>query len=149
MCNILHVDDHKLTEAGTAKFFVKKDGETIIDSGLVTAGEVRLFRPFYKIIGRNSQTVIQKGRCGMGKQDELRMTYSGLLMKDEEKMVRVCFERGESDYAEGIVPRGKIVKSQGFTEEEVDQLEIYLQEQATDIIHRAKDVNFLKEWLGK
>ena len=23
MCNILHVDDHKLTEAGTAKFFVK------------------------------------------------------------------------------------------------------------------------------
>lgn len=85
----------------------------------------------------------------MGKEDELRMTYSGLLMKDGEKMVRVCFERGKSDYAEGIVPRGAIVKSSGFTQEEIDQLTVYIQDNATDIINKAKDVNFLKDWLGK
>lgn len=83
----------------------------------------------------------------MGKSDELQMTYSGLLLKDGEKMVRVCFERGRSDYAEGIVPRGEIVKSSGFTSEELEQLTIYLQDNASDIIKRAKDVNFLKQWM--
>lgn len=85
----------------------------------------------------------------MGKEDELRMTYSGLLLKDGEKMVRVCFERGKSDYAEGIVPRGSIVKASGFTKEEVEQLAVYIQENSTDIINRAKNVNFLNDWLGK
>ena len=80
----------------------------------------------------------------MRKDEELRMTYSGLLMKDGEKMVRVCFERGNSGYAEGIVPR-----SSGFTKEEVRQLSVYLQDNATDIINRAKGVHFLNEWLGR
>ena len=85
----------------------------------------------------------------MGNDGELRMTYSGLLLKDGEKMVRVCFERGEHDYAEGIVPRGSIVKSSGFTEEEIRQLTVYIHDNATDIINRAKEVHFLNEWLGR
>ncbi len=85
----------------------------------------------------------------MDKDEELRMTYSGLLLKDGEKMVRVCFERGKSGYAEGIVPRGEIVKSSGFTKEEIGQLTVYIQENATDIINKAKGVHFLNEWLGK
>ena len=71
------------------------------------------------------------------------MTYSGLLLKDGEKMVRVCFERGKTDYA------GAIVKADGFTAEEVEQLTVYIQEHATDIINRAKNVNFLNKWLGR
>lgn len=86
---------------------------------------------------------------GMGREDELRMTYSGLLLKDGEKMVRVCFERGANDFAEGIVPKGNIVKSSGFSQEEIQQLSVYIQDNATDIIKRAKDVNFLNDWLGK
>lgn len=85
----------------------------------------------------------------MGKDEELRMTYSGLLLKDGEKMVRVCFERGKNDYAEGIVPRGTIVKSSGFTGAEIEQLTVYIQDNATDIINRARNVNFLNEWLGR
>ena len=85
----------------------------------------------------------------MNKDEALRMTYSGLLLKDGEKMVRVCFERGRSDYAEGIVPRGTIEKSSGFTKEEIEQLTVYLQDNATDIINKAKEVHFLNEWLGK
>lgn len=77
------------------------------------------------------------------------MTYSGLLLKDGEKMVRVCFERGKSDYAEGVVPRGVIEKSSGFTEEEIKQLTVYIQDNATDIISKAKGVHFLNEWLGR
>ncbi len=85
----------------------------------------------------------------MDKGEELRMTYSGLLLKDGEKMVRVCFERGKHGYAEGVVPRGEIVKSSGFTEEEIEQLRVYIRENATDIINKAKEVHFLNEWLGK
>lgn len=85
----------------------------------------------------------------MARDDKLQMTYSGLLMSNGEKMVRVCFERGEGEYAEGIVPRGTIEKSSGFTKEEVEQLTTYIQDNSTDIINRAKDVNFLKDWLGK
>ncbi|TCL56954.1 hypothetical protein EDD76_110127 [Kineothrix alysoides] len=85
----------------------------------------------------------------MGRDEELRMTYSGLLMKDGEKMVRVSFERGKGTYAEGIVPRGVIEKSSGFTKEEVDMLTVYLKDNATDIINRAKGVNFLNDWMGK
>ncbi|MDE7014536.1 MAG: hypothetical protein K2P19_07665 [Kineothrix sp.] len=85
----------------------------------------------------------------MRKDEELRMTYSGLLMKDGEKMVRVCFERGKGDYAEGIVPRGVIEKSSGFTPEEIRQLSVYIQDNAADIINRAKGVHFLNEWLGR
>ncbi|MCI6552860.1 MAG: hypothetical protein MR430_04925 [Lachnospiraceae bacterium] len=85
----------------------------------------------------------------MGSTEEIRMTYSGLLLKDEEKMVRVCFERGAGDYAEGIVPRGTIEKSSGFTEKELEQLKIYIQDNAADIIKLAKNVNFLNDWLGK
>lgn len=85
----------------------------------------------------------------MGKAGEIRMTYSGLLLKDGEKMVRVCFERGKTDYAEGIVPRGSIVKAEGFTAEEVEQLTVYIQDNAADIINRAKNVNFLNKWLGR
>lgn len=83
----------------------------------------------------------------MKKSDEVRMTYSGLLMKNEEKMVRVCFERGDGDYAEGIVPRGEIVKSSGFTQAEIEQLAVYIKDNANDILKRAKDVNFLNAWL--
>jgi len=32
----------------------------------------------------------EKGKA-MDRGEELRMTYSGLLLKDGEKMVRVCF----------------------------------------------------------
>lgn len=85
----------------------------------------------------------------MGKNNELRMTHSGLLLKDGEKMVRVYFERNENDYAEGIVPRGSIVKSSGFTKGEIEQLTVYMQENATDIMNKAKKVHFLHDWLNK
>ena len=34
-------------------------------------------------------------------------------------------------------------------EEEIRQLTVYIQDNATDIINRAKEVHFLNEWLGR
>lgn len=83
----------------------------------------------------------------MNPSEELRMTYSGLLMYKGEKTVRVKFERGKSDFAEGIVPSGKIEKSAGFSEEELEQLGNYLKYNASDIMAKAKEVNPIRDWL--
>ena len=45
----VHASDRKLTEAGSAKFFVKKDGETTIENeGQLTDREIRMVREFIK-----------------------------------------------------------------------------------------------------
>lgn len=86
--------------------------------------------------------------AGMGKSEEVRMTYSGVVpQKGGGRIVHVVFERGK-DIAEGIVPPGKIVKSSGFTEEEVAQLKIYLKQQEAEILAKAKEVHPLRNWLG-
>lgn len=45
----VHASDGKLTEAGSAKFFVKSDGSTTIEKqGTLTDKEVRMIREFIK-----------------------------------------------------------------------------------------------------
>ena len=45
----MHASDRKLTEAGSAKFFVKKDGETVVaNAGQLTDRELRIIREFIK-----------------------------------------------------------------------------------------------------
>lgn len=83
----------------------------------------------------------------MNQSEELRMTYSGLLMYKGEKTVRVKFERGKSDFAEGIVPSGIIESSFGFSAEELEKLSDYLKYNASDIMAKAKEVNPIRDWL--
>ena len=48
-CMHAHASDRKLTEAGTAKLFVKEDGETVIaEKGLLTDRDLRKIRLFIK-----------------------------------------------------------------------------------------------------
>ena len=45
----VHASDSKLTEAGSAKLFVKEDGETVIaEKGLLTDRDLRKIRLFIK-----------------------------------------------------------------------------------------------------
>ena len=83
----------------------------------------------------------------MNQSEELRMTYSGLLLYKGEKTVRVNFERGVHDFAEGIIPSGTIEKSSGFSEEELCHLSNYLVENAADIMEKAKHINPIRDWL--
>lgn len=80
---------------------------------------------------------------------EIRMTYSGIVMQKGQKIVRVIFERGKSDFAECIVPTGMIEKSSGFTKEELAQLTVYLKQNSADILQRAKEVNPIRSWIHK
>jgi hypothetical protein len=76
---------------------------------------------------------------------ELRMTHSCVLSRGKEKIVRVTFEDGSS-YAEGILPSGEIEKHQGFTNDEIQQLEIYLKLNKEDILKKAKAITGITHW---
>lgn len=76
---------------------------------------------------------------------ELRMTHSCILSRGKEKIVRVTFE-GDRTYAEGIVPSGKIEKQRGFSEDEVQQLEIYLKLNKDEIMNKAKAITGITHW---
>ena len=44
-----HASDSKLTEIGSAKFFVKSDGSTVVQKkGMLTGREVRIIQDFIK-----------------------------------------------------------------------------------------------------
>ena len=93
------------------------------------------------------------------------MLVSCVVEKEGRKIVRLSFlremkkghsmeeghsmERGRSmDYAEGILPDGMVVKSEGFTEEEVRKLEAYIRANRKDIMKRAKEINPLRNWIN-
>lgn len=45
----VHASDRKLTETGSAKFFVRKNGETQVENiGILSDREVRIIRDFIK-----------------------------------------------------------------------------------------------------
>lgn len=78
-------------------------------------------------------------------KEEVKLTYSCVLAKGKEKVVRIKFERGE-DFAEGVIPEGVIEKQKGFSKEEVEQLEAYLRQNRKDIIEKAKGITGIKHW---
>lgn len=79
--------------------------------------------------------------------DSVNMLVSGIINKEDRRYVRVSFQRGR-DIAEGIVPDGVIEKSEGFSQEEVRDLERYLRENRGEIMEQARQINPLKNWLG-
>ena len=85
--------------------------------------------------------------------DEVKMLVSGVVEKEGRKIVRVSFLRGmeeerSMDYAEGILPDGIIVKSEGFSETEVQKLEAYMRANRKDILKQAKEINPLRNWMN-
>lgn len=85
----------------------------------------------------------------MYQNDSIRMTYSGILPYKDKKTVRVIFERGTSDKAEGSVPECKITTSCGFSSEEIKQLNHFLMSNMNDIMERARLINPLQGFLKK
>jgi len=72
--------------------------------------------------------------------EDIKMLVTSMIHKGEESFARVSFLRG-SDWAEGIVPGGRIEKSEGFSKEEIEKLEAYLAGEEEMILKQAKGVN--------
>ena len=49
-CMHVHASDKRLTEGGSAKFFVKSDGSTVVQNkGILTDREIRIIQKFIRI----------------------------------------------------------------------------------------------------
>ena len=81
----------------------------------------------------------------MNKEEELKLTHSGILVKQGRRHVSVRFERGR-DIAEASLPECKVIKNQGFSEEEVAGLELYLEMKNDEIFAKAKEISNIKHW---
>ncbi len=81
----------------------------------------------------------------MDKSEEMRMTHSGIIAKQGRRHVLVRFERG-TDIAEASLPECKVTKNQGFSEEEVAGLELYLEMQNDEIFAKAKAITNIMHW---
>lgn len=106
---------------------------------------------FLKSIGEKTDKFIScssyiwdKRSSGTGRWQELEdvsLMYTGIMKKGDKKIVRVRFTRnGEKDFAEGIVPGGKIENSKGFTEKELASLRFFLKANEDEIYKKAKEI---------
>ena len=75
--------------------------------------------------------------------ENLKMTVSGIVPKDGRKSIYVVFEDGERK-AEGYVPDCIITQNDGFEEDEVKMLELYMKQNQDQIREIAKMINPIK-----
>lgn len=80
--------------------------------------------------------------------NEIKMSVSSMTRSEDKKGVYVLFTDGNKS-AEFIVPEGKIVRKNGFSEDELKQLKEYVQNEQDYIFSLAKTVNPLKAFLGE
>lgn len=77
----------------------------------------------------------------------MNMIVSGISEKNGEKIAYILFEEnrlGKKLSAEGNIPACKIMKNEGFTEDEVSQLEKYMQDNLAMLKKQAASVNPIK-----
>ncbi len=81
----------------------------------------------------------------MNRQEEVKMTHSGILAADGRRYVSVRFERGK-DAAEGRLPDCKITKNHGFSPEETERLEDFMEQKCDEIFQKAREINPIRNW---
>ena len=80
-------------------------------------------------------------------EKSVKLTYSSIVSAGGKPVVAITFERG-ADVAEGTVPEGKIRSSRGFSEEEVQQLSAYLDQNKEQIMQEARKISSLGHLLS-
>lgn len=125
--------NHKLGYTGRERYGYgsMEDGKVIIKSG--GAGEV-------STDGCHDSSRDSGLRQADGAAENMNVLVSGMLRHEGKTFVRVSFLRGK-DWAEGIVPDGVIEKAEGFTEEEVRQLAVYLSKEKEMFLRQARQID--------
>jgi hypothetical protein len=79
---------------------------------------------------------------------EIRMSVSGMTRTKDNKAVYVLFQ-DEGKSAEISLPGCEVVSNKGFSEEEIEKLKDYVDNERDSIYDLAKQVNPMKAFLGK
>ena len=68
---------------------------------------------------------------------------SGICQKDGKKMAYVSFNDGDKN-AEGVIPDCVITRNEGFTEDEISQLQDYMKRELQSLKKTAAGINVVK-----
>lgn len=79
-------------------------------------------------------------------RDDLNMSVSSIVEKNGQKQIYVVFE-DDTRSAEGRLPDSKILSNNGFSDEEVAALELYLSANSAQIHEMAKKINIMDAFL--
>ena len=81
---------------------------------------------------------------------DIEMTISAVVRKDGKERIFVGFyDKSAGKEAEAVIPGFIFIKNKGFSEEELKALKIYLEEEQSDILKKARTVNPLDGFTGK
>ena len=83
----------------------------------------------------------------MKPEENLSMTFSGVLKHNGKNAICVRFERVGA-FAEGYLPDAVIERTEGFEEEELGMLRAYMREHSDEILTEAKKLNNIKRWFA-
>jgi len=78
--------------------------------------------------------------------ENLTMSVSSIVEKDGQKQIYVIFEDTNRS-AEGRLPDGKIIRNDGFSEEEISALALYISAHSNEITAMAKKINVMDAFL--
>ncbi|MCM1038498.1 MAG: hypothetical protein NC314_09935 [Roseburia sp.] len=78
--------------------------------------------------------------------DELKMSVSPVCVKDGVKFAYVSFTDGIRN-AEGKIPECTIISNNGFSAEEIKQLEDYMRRERTQLKKMAAGINVLDSFM--
>jgi len=90
----------------------------------------------FNITRKSSGNPLEDGR--------ITMTYSGIFTRDGVKVAHVCFERkeiGVKAFAEAVIPACTFLHNEGFAEDEIEALKVYLQMNRDEIFANARQIN--------
>ena len=76
----------------------------------------------------------------------MNMTVSSICVKDGERYAFVYFD-DESRIAEGKIPDCKIISNKGFSEDEVEQLEAYMQRELPALKRMAAGIRVMDAFM--
>lgn len=85
---------------------------------------------------KNEKNPLESGR--------ITMTHSGIFTRNKQKVVHVCFERKdpqEKAFAEAVLPSCTFLHNDGFAEEEIEALKVYLNMNQDEIFGNARQIN--------
>ena len=82
------------------------------------------------------------------KTEELSLSVSSICERNGEKIAYVSFSDGKRE-AEGEIPACIITKHSGFTDEEVLELQQYMQANLVELKKMASKINVLDAFLGR
>ena len=86
---------------------------------------------------------------GVMKNDSMNMSVSPITHdKTGKPQVFVQFSDGKR-FAEGRLPGATIVSSEGFSDEELSALKLYMKKEKATILTMAKKINVMDAFLGR